>query len=54
MIDNPALENILENATDLCFVIEFYHPDAVPGADGFDPADALLTYAASDVTFRGI
>ena len=54
MIDNAALETILETATDLCMVVEFYDPDAVPGVDGFDPADALLTYAASDVTFRGI
>jgi hypothetical protein len=53
MIANPALENILENGTDISMVCEVYDSDAVPGIDGFDPADALDCFAAvSGITFR--
>lgn len=54
MITNPALENILKFATDISIVCEIYSADTTPGADGFDPADALDCFAkVSGITFRG-
>jgi hypothetical protein len=54
VIDNSALENILTNATDISTVCEIYSADAVPGADGFDPHDALGCFAAvAGITFQG-
>lgn len=53
MIDNPALETILETATDISLVCELYSADAVPSADGFDPVDAIDCFAAvNGITFR--
>ena len=46
MIENPALQAILETATDISTVCEVYSADAVPTDDGFDPADALDRFAA--------
>lgn len=34
-------------------LVEFYAPDALPGADGFDPADAVQRIANSTVSFLG-
>lgn len=33
---------------------EFYDHDAVPGATGFDPADALELFAAEEITWNGL
>jgi hypothetical protein len=33
---------------------EFYSYDAVPGVNGFDPADAIETFAAEELTWNGI
>ncbi len=33
---------------------ELYSTDAVPGVDGFDPADAIETFAAEEITWNGI
>lgn len=33
---------------------EFYDHDAVPGATGFDPADALERFAAEEITWNGL
>lgn len=35
-------------------VYEIYDNDAVPGVDGFDPADAEETFAAEEVTWNGV
>lgn len=35
-------------------VYELYDNDAVPGVDGFDPADAEETFAAQEITWNGI
>lgn len=52
MIENAALQTLLETASDLSVVCEIYHQDATPTADGFDPVDALKRYAAvSGITF---
>jgi len=54
MIDNPDLQSILDTATDISVVCEIYDADAVPSADGLDPADALDCFAAvSGITFAG-
>lgn len=54
MIDNTPWKAILETATDLTTVVEFYASDAVPGSSGFDPDNALLKYAAvNGVTYEG-
>lgn len=54
MIENTALQNLLETADDFSVVVEIYADDATPAADGFDPADALKCYAAvSGITFAG-
>ena len=54
MIDNAALQSILESASDISIVCEIYDEDTTPTVDGFDPADALKLYAAvSGVTFAG-
>lgn len=54
MIDNSALQTILETATDISIVCEIYSADAVPTEDGFDPADALDCFAAVEgITFAG-
>ncbi len=46
MIDNDDLKTIWQTAEDITTVVEFYPPDAVPGDDGFDPADAIALFAA--------
>lgn len=54
MIENPALENILLNATDISTVCEIYDADAIPSDDGLDPDDAIDCFAAIEgITFRG-
>lgn len=54
MIVNSALETIFTNATDISLVAEIYGTDEVPGANGFDPVDAIDCFAAVDgITFRG-
>jgi hypothetical protein len=54
MIDNPVLEDILETATDITKVCEFYSPDAEPSINGFDPADALACFApVKNIYYRG-
>lgn len=54
MIENAALQTILETATDLSVVCEVYGPDAIPTADGLDPADALACFATVEgITFAG-
>lgn len=35
-------------------LLEFYAHDELPGADGFDPADAIETFAAQEITWNGI
>lgn len=35
-------------------LFEFYDSDAVPGADGFDPADAIETFSSVEMTWNGI
>lgn len=53
MIDNAALENILETATDISVVCEVYDSDAIPTSDGLDPEDALDCFAAvGGITYR--
>lgn len=37
----------------LSVLLELYDPDELPGANGFDPANALLTVADSSITFLG-
>ena len=54
MIENAALQAILETGSDISIVCEIYDEDATPTAAGFDPADALKLYAAvSGITFAG-
>lgn len=54
MIDNSALQTILETATDISIVCEIYSADAVPTDDGFDPDDALDCFAAVEgISFAG-
>jgi len=54
MIENAALQSILETADDISIVCEIYAADVTPDADGFDPGDALKCYAAvSGITFAG-
>jgi hypothetical protein len=55
MITNAALRDILLNTAEsrLSTVCEVYPAAAVPGADGFDPVDAIDCFAAVDgITFR--
>ncbi len=53
MIENVALQSILETATDVSIVCETYSADAVPSDDGLDPVDALDCFAAvGGITFR--
>ena len=53
MIENAVLENILTSANDIAVVCEIYDADEVPGANGFDPADALDCFAkAAGIVFR--
>lgn len=55
MIENEALKEIWISAKDISTVAEIYSADAVPTADGFDPADALDCFAAVDgITFLGV
>lgn len=35
-------------------LVEWYEPDYVPGVNGFDPADAIETFAAIEITHNGI
>lgn len=35
-------------------LVELYASDYVPGTDGFDPADALETFASIEITWNGI
>lgn len=54
MIDNPTLKTYLTDEDDFTTVCEIYSADAVPGATGFDPADAVGLYAAvKSVEFMG-
>jgi hypothetical protein len=46
MIENSAWQTVLSSANDISTVAEFYSSDAVPGDDGFDPADAVGLFAA--------
>lgn len=51
--DNLLL--IMQAATDFSILVEFFPSDAVPSADGFDPALAVRRFAASGgVSFRGL
>lgn len=53
MIDNIQLESILDTATDISILAEIYGADAVPGASGFDPVNAIDCFAAVDgIVFR--
>lgn len=55
MIENTALQTILETAADISLVAEIYDADATPTSDGFDPDDAMACYAAVDgITFMGV
>lgn len=57
-----ALFNVLEQGInsnpadpvrDLTWLFEFYEPDVLPGADGFDPADASECFAGIEITWLG-
>jgi hypothetical protein len=51
---SDAFLNVLRNKKrDLTLLYEFYTEDKRPGADGFDPADAVACFAASRREFRG-
>lgn len=55
MIENAAVQNILENADDVSVVCEIYPAGTVPTADGFDPNDALDCFAAAGgISFLGV
>ena len=55
MIDNAALQTLLETRNDFSVVAEVYNANSVPSANGFDPVNALGTWAAVDgITFRGV
>jgi len=47
------LEVLRSRSRDLVMGVEFYASGVLPGADGYDPADALECFAASKFTFRG-
>lgn len=55
-VSNTFLTALRETSKSLSVICEFYHPDALPGQNGFDPgsADFLLGMAAvSGISFRG-
>lgn len=43
-----------EDPVILVDVVELYEPDYIPGASGFDPADAIETFAGQTITWNGI
>lgn len=49
------LEKLRAKTKSLTRVVEIYASDAVPGADGFDPAssDLLIAFSSANVNFRG-
>ena len=54
MIENTALQTILETGDDISIVCEIYDQDETPTTSGFDPANALKCYSAvSGITFAG-
>ena len=54
MITDANLAAVLAS-NDQTTVVEFYPSDAAPGEDGFDPADALLTFSQiAGLTFAGV
>ena len=55
---NSALQTELDKGLGspvvLVDLFEFYAADEVPGATGFDPADAIETFAAQEITWNSI
>jgi hypothetical protein len=55
---NSSLQAEIDKGLDeprvLVSLYEFYDHDAVPGVDGFDPADAEETFAGQEITWNGV
>lgn len=55
---NAALQLQLDKGQDdpriFVDLLEFYASSAVPGVDGFEPADAIETFAGQEITWNGI
>jgi hypothetical protein len=52
MIDDAVIAEIV-TSSDTVVLVEVYHEDITPDADGFDPALAMKRYSNTDITFAG-